>query len=319
MLRGEQLLERHPVDLVHLVGRDDLDRARLAPPGQHRGDREVARRQPQLGQLGEDLHAGGVEPGLLLTPRGARPARASRRGRSSRRGRTPGPGWERMWWARSVSSRSGPSGPSPKSIRTAPTARVGVLGRHEPGQVVDRDRAGPGLLDRPQPVREARAARAVTGRTPRCSLTMSTTSSTESRPPACSWATAPSASTKYEQRVAPDLRELVGVHAGRRPGRRARDRWPRAPGPRRARCRGTGRGSRCRARHPVAVLVVELLERRHLLAARRAVGRPQVDHHRSAQAWTGRRRAAAEAGQRDVGQRHRRRDPARSPRCRPRP
>ena len=44
-------------------------------------------------------------------------------------------------WARSVSSRSGPCGPSPKSISTAPRRGVGVLGRHEAGQVVHGDRA----------------------------------------------------------------------------------------------------------------------------------------------------------------------------------
>ena len=59
-------LDRDPVDRVHLGRVDDADRALLAPPAEHRGDREVARRQPQLGQLGEDLDAGRVEAGLLL-------------------------------------------------------------------------------------------------------------------------------------------------------------------------------------------------------------------------------------------------------------
>ncbi len=35
-------------------------------------------------------------------------------------GKETWPGWERMSWARSVSRRSGPAGPSPKSISTAP-------------------------------------------------------------------------------------------------------------------------------------------------------------------------------------------------------
>ena len=54
------------MDGVHLVGVDDRDRSGLLPPAEHRRDREVARRQPQLGQLGEDLDPARVEAGLLL-------------------------------------------------------------------------------------------------------------------------------------------------------------------------------------------------------------------------------------------------------------
>ena len=62
----EQLVDRHVVDGVHLGRADDRDLGRLAPPAEHRRDREVARRQPQLGQPPEDLDAARVEPDLLL-------------------------------------------------------------------------------------------------------------------------------------------------------------------------------------------------------------------------------------------------------------
>ena len=116
----DQLADRHPVDLVDLVGRGRPDRALTLPPREQRRDGEVARRQPQLGQLGEDVDARRVEPGLLLGLAQRGLARASRPGRCRRRGRRPDPGWLRMWWARSVSSRSGPWSPSPNSISTAP-------------------------------------------------------------------------------------------------------------------------------------------------------------------------------------------------------
>ena len=68
-------------------------------------------------------------------------------------GKETWPGWERMSWARSVSSRSGPAGPSPKSISTAPCRGLGALGRDEAGQLVGGDRRG-ALADRLEPVGE---------------------------------------------------------------------------------------------------------------------------------------------------------------------
>ena len=95
-------------------GSTDADRARLAPPAQHRGHDEAADRDVQLGQHAEELDA---RPGRARSPprpRAARPAAARRpsgrrpRGRGRRRGRRAGPAWERSELARSMSSSSGP-------------------------------------------------------------------------------------------------------------------------------------------------------------------------------------------------------------------
>jgi hypothetical protein len=66
MGRVEQLVDRDAVDGMHLGRVDDADGRLLGPPAQDRGHREVARREPQLGQLGEHLDAVGPQPGLLL-------------------------------------------------------------------------------------------------------------------------------------------------------------------------------------------------------------------------------------------------------------
>ena len=75
-------------------------------------------------------HSSGRVPNTS-TPAGSSPVSSSASRRAAAVGEAsvasiepPGketcPGCERMSWARSVSSRSGPSGPSPKSISTAP-------------------------------------------------------------------------------------------------------------------------------------------------------------------------------------------------------
>ena len=184
-------LDRHPVDRVHLVGVDHVDLAGVVPPAQDRRDREVARRQPQLGQLGEDLDPGGSRP-VSSTPRAARLA-----GVSPASIEPPGndtwPGWERMWWARSVSSRSGPS-PGPRRTASARrrAAGLGVLGRHEAGQVVDGDRPRAAASTGAQPVRPGVAAHSAT---PRCSLDQGSTAPARSRPAELLVDDRPSAST----------------------------------------------------------------------------------------------------------------------------
>ena len=93
-VRGvEQLLDRHAEDRVHLGRVDDADRgSRLVPVAQHRGDREVARRQPDPRQHREHLDAGRGRARSPPPPRAARPRPATRRPvESSRRGTTPGP------------------------------------------------------------------------------------------------------------------------------------------------------------------------------------------------------------------------------------
>ena len=174
--------------------------ARLAPPAEHRRDREVARRQPQLGQLARTPRP---RPGRGRSPPRPRAARASTGGLAgvdrAAGERRPGRGGERMWWARSVSSRSAavPS-PSPNSISTAPRRGSASSGGRNAGQVVDGDRLGA----RPRPARSQSGIGRSQARTPRCSST-SSTSSLDGLDAAWRrrWPR-PSASTKSEQRQA---------------------------------------------------------------------------------------------------------------------
>ena len=78
---------------VDLVGVDHGDRRLLAPPAEHGGDREVARRQPQLGQGRRRRRRPTGRARSPPRPRAA-PRRPRRRrwGRSSRRGTRPGRG-----------------------------------------------------------------------------------------------------------------------------------------------------------------------------------------------------------------------------------
>ena len=118
----------HPQHPVHLVGVDHGHRRLLAPPPEHGVTAKLLGGSHSSGAP-EHIDTGRVEPGLLLglaqRGRGGVVAGVDRPARED-----TWPGCERMWWARSVSSRSGPSGPSPKSISTAPSPGVGVLGRH---------------------------------------------------------------------------------------------------------------------------------------------------------------------------------------------
>ena len=115
-----------------------------------------------------------------------------------------------MSWARSVSSRSGPSGPSPNSISTAPRGSSASSGGMNRVRSCDGDRAG-GLLDRPQPVGQARLA-VVTGPAPEVlvdqvdQLVDGVDAAGLRRS-----ATSPSASTKHEYGQPADPRELVGA------------------------------------------------------------------------------------------------------------
>ena len=224
--------------------------ARLAPPGQDRGDREVARRQPQRRQLGEDLDPARAAARSPPRPRAARPAARSRRGRRVPPGKDTWPGCERIVWLRSVSSRSGPSGSLAEEHQHGADPGLLVLRRHEPGQVVDGDRAG-GLLDRPQPVGQvgpivgrsqvnpevlADQVGELLGGVEAAGLLVGDRCRPRRRR---TWSAA--------RRI---LRELVGaLQVAARVGQRA-GRSPRAAQRPPARCRGTGPGSRRRAPAP---------------------------------------------------------------------
>ena len=91
--RVEQLARSAPgTPRAPRAGRRRRTGARLAPPAEHRGHREVARRQPQLAAAPRNLDPGRVEPGLLLRLAQRGRARRRRPGRASRRGRRPGRG-----------------------------------------------------------------------------------------------------------------------------------------------------------------------------------------------------------------------------------
>ena len=137
-------------DGVHLPGVDHLHRGRLVPVGEHRGHCEVARRQPQTRQLGEDLDAAGVQPGLLLRlaqgplDRGlVAVQRAAREGHLPRlRPHRVGPfGQQQVGAGRAVTEEH--------QHRTL--ARSGVLGGHEPGEVLGPD-LREAVAQREQPV-----------------------------------------------------------------------------------------------------------------------------------------------------------------------
>ena len=138
MRRVEQLVDRHAVDRMHLGRVDDADRGLLRPPAEDRRHGEVARREPQLGQLGEDLDAVGPQPGLLLGLAQCRlPRRLARVDRAAGEGHLPGVGAHVV----------GPLGQEEVALRAeqqqdgAPPGD-GVLGRDELRQVVGGDLAG---------------------------------------------------------------------------------------------------------------------------------------------------------------------------------
>ena len=214
-----------------------------------------------------------------------------------------------MWWARSVSSRSGRVGALPEQHEDGAPAGLHVLGRHEPGEVVHGDRLG-GLLNRAQPARGSQARpRVLVDQRRRAGRADSIVANSW-------WTTPPSASTKARngspRSPGTASPRQVALRVGeQRVGRR---RLPRQL--------HRGLGLRVLVvdadhRDPVAVLLVELLEDRHLLVGTgRTSRRPDVDHHRPAQRGEVDAGTAAEAGQRDGGQAAVDRSPApgRSPR-----
>ena len=272
---SQQLADRHPVDRVHLVRGHRVHGARLPPPGQHRGDREVARRQPQRRQLGEDLDPLGPSPVSSSASRSAVCAAVSP-GSTEPPGKDTWPGCERMVWLRSVSSRSGPSGPSPKSISTALTrgsSSSGGMNRVRSWTVIERAASSTGRSQSGRPVGHRL--------TPRCSRTRSTTSSSESRPPVSLVGDLALLVDEEHRRHAADLRELVeALDVTARVGQR-RVGDPALPGLLQRAAGVLVLEVDTEHGHPVAVLLVEGLQRRHLLLAGLAAGDPEAEHHRA--------------------------------------
>ncbi len=115
-----QLRDRHPLDFGHFLDVDRSDRMRIAPVREHRRHHESGHRDEEFRQLRDDLDGGGVDarppPVPRVTPRPTAPASP---GSMAPPGNAGCPAWERSVAARSISSTSGPAGPSAKSIRTA--------------------------------------------------------------------------------------------------------------------------------------------------------------------------------------------------------
>ena len=154
VLGSHQLVERHAVDGVHLVGRLRVHR------------RGGSRHQPRIGVTAKLLggsHSSGSSA-KTSTPEGSRPVSSSASRSAASSAVSPGsivppgnetwPGWERMWWARSVSSRSGPVSPSPNSISTAPrrgSASSGGMNRVRSCTVIARAPASSGCSQSGRP------------------------------------------------------------------------------------------------------------------------------------------------------------------------
>ena len=154
--RVAQLADRHPVDRVHLVRRDH---AAPALGSRHQASTGVT--EKLLG----GSHSGGSSA-KTSTPAGrARsPPSLAQRGlpsglagvdRAAGEGHLAGVRAHRV--AALGQQQVGPVGSLAEEHQHRADPGLLVLGRHEPGQVVDGDRAG-GLLDRPQPVGEARCS-----------------------------------------------------------------------------------------------------------------------------------------------------------------
>ena len=233
-VRGDQLVEHHVMDLVHLGGRGDLDRMRVPPPAEHRGDGEVRRRQPELGQPAEHRRRRPGRPRSPPAPRAARPRPAVSPGSIVPPGKETWPGWERMSWARSVSSRSPPAASSPNSISTAPRRGLAPGGGRNAVRSCPRWRWRPPRPGAASPAGPTAANGSVTGSIPRCSSTSSTSSSTESRPPLCWSRSAAVGVDEHERREAAISGN--GPSSWRSPqGSARRDRWRRCASPGRAR------------------------------------------------------------------------------------
>ena len=136
-------------------------------------------------------HSGGSSANTS-TPSGSRPVSSSASRSAACSAVSPGsmvppgkdtwPGWERIVWLRSVSSRSGPcSGCSPKSMSTADSrvsSSSGGMKRVRSWTVIDRAASSTGRSQSGRP-----GCREVTGATPRCSSTRPSSSSADSTAP----------------------------------------------------------------------------------------------------------------------------------------
>ena len=132
--RGRAAPRSGPGRRVHLVGVDHARPARrLAPPAEHRAS-------PRSCSAAATARAARRTP---RRPAGSRPVSSSASRSAASRGGSPGsieppgkdtwPGWERMSWARSVSSRSGPPGALAEEHQHGALRGSRVLGRHEAG------------------------------------------------------------------------------------------------------------------------------------------------------------------------------------------
>ena len=152
VLRVEQLLDRDPEDGVDLApGRP---RRPVWAASTSRGPRS-----PRSCSAGARARAGSRRPrrrpGRARSPprpRAGRPPRAETSVSSIfPPGKLTWPGWERMSWARSVSSRSGPCGALAEQHQHRAPAGVGARRGHEPADVLGGDGAG-ALADGLEPV-----------------------------------------------------------------------------------------------------------------------------------------------------------------------
>ena len=249
----------------------DLTGALARPPAEHRRHREVARRQPQLRQLGEHLHAGRVEAGLLL-------------GLAQRRLHGVSPGSMRAAGERHLAGvgahvvgtlgeqQVGAVAPSPKSIRTAPrrgSESSGGRNRVRSWTVIDRapsstgsshsgSPAGPHSVDPEVP--STSVERPVDGLDPPGALLV--------RPGRRRRRTADSGSRRSGRRAAPLPRSRPAGRRAAGRSRRSRDQRERAAG-------WTSSKSTPRTAHPVAVPLVEALEHRHLRRGTARTRRPR--------------------------------------------
>ena len=237
VLRVEQLLDRHAEHGVDLAG--STTSTRSAPPT------SPARRSRRSCSAAARARAAWRTPPLrqrrARSPpplRAGQPRWVRRRCRRwTRRGRTTWPGWERMSCARSVNSRSGPRGPSPKSIRTAPRRAS------DSGGGTKRLMSSAVIVRAP-----SRIGTSQSGRSSQCRLQVSFGPASRAGDRGdldVSRGRRPCPRVEQDQPrqplVAHHLPAGVDHAAGRSPRSRARRRLPG---------RARGRASRCRARRP---------------------------------------------------------------------
>ena len=154
--RVDQPAHRHPQHRGHLGRVDDTDRRLLPPPGQHRGDREVAGRQPQPRQR---RRARRRRRGRGRSPPAPPAAPSStvrrRRGRRRRRGTPPG---------RRASACRAPARSAPGRDRRAGPCRPE---QHQHGRVARRLAAVAGSAAQERPRRRGVADAVGHGAAPR--------------------------------------------------------------------------------------------------------------------------------------------------------